>query len=90
MWGISTKYGGFLRHLVTSFQVASYIDRCRGIFDIFPFEAIRNLSTKQDYRGTGCTCVSTSIYFAIYLKYSDIPEFILKEIFKESKQNKFS
>ena len=27
---------GFLRHLVTSFQVASYIDRCRGIFIIFP------------------------------------------------------
>ena len=50
----------FLGRLVTNFPSASYgtTHECRGIsnvfLNIFPCEAIRNLSMKQDDRGTGC------------------------------------
>ena len=61
----------FPRPLVTSFQATSFIDRRptnvgeSPLFSphIFSCEAIRNLSMKQDDRGTGCTCVFLDLFY---------------------------
>ena len=61
-------FTGILRHLVTGFQAPSYIDgqpmsvkESLFLLHIFLYEAIRNLSTKQDDR------ITSWIYSAIYL-----------------------
>ena len=64
-WEIAFLWG-FLWHLVTSFQAASYIDRtthqCWEMFFLH-IEAVRNLSTTQYDRGTGCTCVYLHLFW---------------------------
>ena len=84
---------GFLRHLVTSFQAASYIDgttnECRGIFIVFPAHFPAHVVKQSEISARSKVTealdfhVSTCIYSAIYLIYSDIREFILQQIFNE-------
>ena len=65
---------GFLRHLVTSFQVASYLDRCRGIFNQKSQQAAR---LQRHW-----------MYMCVYLHlFCDIPE-ILRYTWVYSKGNK--
>ena len=83
-------FTGILRHLVTRFQAPSYINgqamnvkESLFLMHIFLYEAIRNLSTKQDDR------ITSWIYSAIYLIYLDIPKFILQWIFNKLIDGKF-
>ena len=87
----NSRLQGFLRHLVTSFQTASYMDettqKCRAISIAFP--AHFYLWIDQEYQPEARwqwaqdVHVSTWIYSAIYLIYSDIPEFIHQQIIDE-------
>ena len=75
---------GFLGHLVTSFQVASYIDRCRGIFNIFP----AHFSFWSDQKSQHEARLQRHwMYMCVYLDlFCDIPE-ILRYTWVYSKGN---
>ena len=82
---------GFLRHLITSFQAASYINGTtredRGISIVIPphFFLVKpsEISARSKLTEALDVYVSTWIYVAICLIYSDKTEFIFQQFFNE-------